>query len=276
GVMGDEPDMVRKLKFGQLQMVGVTVSGIAQLLPEMLVLNLPFLFNNYDEVDYVVGKMKPTFEKIAEDRGLYLFAMLDSGMITAYSKNLVKTADEYIKQRVWIWNADPIAVKLAEVLGVNSVMLPVPEVLTSLQTGLIDTMFSSSTALVALQWQTQMKYWYPITVRYDPAAMVATKKIWDKVSPENRPKFEKLNEELVQEFLRPFILDLRKTEKQIDEDLVREGHVKRVEFDPKSVEAMRKKAMATWQDLAGQLYPQELLDQVLGLLKEYRAAHPAQ
>ncbi len=276
GVMGDEPDMVRKLKFGQLQMVGVTVSGIAQLLPEILVLNIPFLFNNYDEVDYVQQKLFPRFQELAEKRGLNLFAMTDSGFITAYSKKKVATPDEYLDQRVWVWNADPTAVKMAEHLGINSVMLPVPEVLTSLQTGLVDTMFSSSTALVALQWHTQMTYHYPITIRYDPAVMVTTKKAMDKIPPQHRAEFDRITQEISDEFLRPFTLDLRKTEKDLAEGLVEAG-IKTVNFDPAAVEDLKKKAMGLWDGFAGTpgengaLYPPELLAEVKATLAEFRS-----
>ena len=71
------------------------------------------------------------------------------------------------------------------------------------------------------------------------------------------------------------MLELRATEKQLETDLVEQGHVERIEFDPQSVEQMKVKAKAMWQDLAGQLYPQSLLDEVLASLKEYRAQKPA-
>lgn len=275
GVMGDEPDMVRKLKFGQLQMVGVTVAGIAQLMPEVLVLSSPFLFDSYEEVDYVVAKMLPKFEKIAKDRGLYLFALLDSGMISAYSKKQVKTAQELMQQRVWVWNADPISVEMAGALGINSVMLPVPEVLTSLQTGLADTVFSSSTALVALQWQTQMDYWYPTRVVYTPGIMVATDKIWSKVPVEHHATFDKLNRELTAQYLKPFIEDLRKTETKLEEDLIKDGHVKRVDVDPKSIEELKQKAMKVRETLVAKgIFSKELLDEVVATVAEYRAKNP--
>lgn len=274
GVMGDEPDMVRKLKLGQLQMVGVTVAGIAQLMPEALVLSAPFLFNNYDEVDYVLEKMFPKFEQIAKDRGLYLFSLLDSGMISAFSKKEVKTVQELLSQRVWVWNADPISVKLAEVLAINSVMLPVPEVLTSLQTGLIDTMFASTTALVALQWHTQMKYWYPDDVVYTPGIMVATDKIWSKIPVEHHATMDKLNRDLAAEFLAPFLKELRATEKQLGEDMVKDGTLKRVIFDPKDTEALKQKTMKVRDELAGTLYPKALLDEVVATIAEFRAKQP--
>lgn len=271
GVMGDEPDMVRKLKFNQLQMLGVTTSGIAQLMPEILVLNLPFLFNDYKEVDYVVEKLFPRFQSLAEERGLFLMAMLDQGMIQAFSKKQVATAEEFMSQRVWIWNADPVAIKLADVLGINSVMLPVPEVLTSLQTGLVDTMFSSTTALVALQWHTQMKYYYNIKLRYDPAAMFTTTKALNQLPAEHQETYKQVIKDVTEEYMKPFLTELRDTEEELGEMLMTEGGLKMVEWNEKDVAPVRADALKTWDMMAGEFYPPELLADVKAALAEYRS-----
>ncbi|RMF15671.1 MAG: hypothetical protein D6761_07470 [Candidatus Dadabacteria bacterium] len=272
GVMGDEADMVRKLKFGQLQMVGVTVAGIAHLMPEILVLNLPFLFNNYDEVDYVVGKLFDRFQEIAATRGLYLVGLLDQGWIEAYSKRRVGSPEEFIKQRVWIWNEDRIALTLAKKLGINGVMLPVPEVLTSLQTGLIDSMFSSSTALVSLQWHTQMKYYYPFRLRYDPAAFMISEKALKKLAPADQQKFRQQIRASWAETFGKAAADFRKTEQELARQVV-DGGVEVVQWDRKAADGLIAKARETWKELAGDLYPAELLDDVLAALKAFRAAH---
>ena len=273
GVMGDEPDMVKKLKFGQLQMLGVTVSGIAQLMPEILVLNLPFLFNNYQEVDYVLDQIFPEFQKLAEKRGLFLVGMLDQGMIEAFSKKRVRTADEFLKQRVWIWNADPVAIKLAKALSINAVMLSVPDVLTSLQTGLVDTMFSSTTALISLQWQTQMKYFYRFKLRYDPAAFFISTKAIKKVAPGKEELFKESIRHTVDKYFKPFLTELRQTEKDLAKKIVA-GGIQEVRWDEAGVAPVREKAVKVWDELAGDLYPAELLAKVKSALVDYRTAHP--
>lgn len=270
GVMGDEPDMVRKLKFGQLQMVGVTVSGIAQLMPEMLVLNIPFLFRNYDEVDYVMDKLLPRFQELAEKRGLYLIGVIDQGMIEAFSKKLVNSADEFIKQRVWIWNADQVGIMTAKAVDINSVMLPVPEVLTSLQTGLIDTMFSSTTALVSLQWHTQMKYFYRFKLRYDPAALFVSSKALNKFPADKREGVKKALVEAQNQTFRPFRFELRETEEEYGKMIIEAG-IKEVTWGAESVKALEDKAKVVWDQMAGENYPPELLEEVKATLAEYRA-----
>lgn len=271
GVMGDESDMVRKLKFGQLQMVGVTVAGIAQLMPEMLVLNVPFLFNDYGEVDYVLEKLFPEFQKLAAKRGIYLVGMLDGGMIEAFSKNKVNSPEEFIKQRVWIWNIDKTAVKLAEALKINSVMLPVPEVLTSLQTGLADSLFVHTTGLVSLQWQTQLKYYYPFKLRYDPAAFFLTDQALKKLPPDKEQAFRAQLRTSFDKAFKPFAAELRQTEDDLAKQIVKDG-MQVVNWDPKTIEPIKQKAVATWDDMAKEgVYSPELLAQVKAALLEYRA-----
>lgn len=271
GVMGDESDMVRKLKLGQLQMVGVTVAGIAHVMPEVLVLNLPFLFDNYAEVDYVVDKLFPEFQKLAAKRGIYMVGMLDQGWIEAFSKHKVASPEAFVKQRVWIWNADKVAVQLTESLGINGMMLPVPEVLTSLQTGLVDSMFSSTTALVALQWHTQMKYYYPFKLRYDPAVFFITDKAIDKVAADKQAAFRAQIRTSFDRQFRPFAAELRKIERDLGQQIV-DGGIQVVDWDVKQAEGIKQKAIETWDKLAAAgVYSPELLAQVKSALAEFRA-----
>lgn len=271
GVMGDEPDYVRKIKIGQIQMLGVTTSGIALLMPEMLVLNLPFLFQNYDEVDHVVQKLQPKFEQLAAERGLYLVGMLDQGMIEAFSQHLVTSAQEFLQKKVWIWGADPVAVNLSKVLNINAVVLGVPEVLPGLQTGLIDTMFSSSTALVALQWHTQMQYYYRVKLRYDPAAIFLSDKVFKKMPADKVEPFKQVLKEVNDEFMRPFLQELRRTEEETSAMLISEAGLKEVAWTPEQIEPVKKKALEVYDIMAGQYYPKELLLQVQQLLADYRS-----
>lgn len=275
GVMGDEPDLVRKLKFDQLQIVGVTVSGIAKLMPEILVLNQPFLFNSYDEVDHVVDKLFPRFQELAAERDLYLIAMLDQGMVELFSKNRAASPEAYFNQKLWVWNADPVGIQTAETFDANSVMLPVPEVLPSLQTGLANALFTSSTALVSLQWHTQMRYYYPVRLRYDPAAIIMSRKALRKIPEDKLDAYKEMIKNVTDKHMSEFKSELRANEREMRKRLVEDTGLEKVTWSEGDVAAMRARGERIREELAGDLYPQSLLDEVTSALETYRREQQA-
>ena len=52
-VQGDEKDVLRKIRVGQLHSAGFTGVGLGEILPEIRILELPMLYRNYEEVDYI-------------------------------------------------------------------------------------------------------------------------------------------------------------------------------------------------------------------------------
>lgn len=275
GVMGDEPDLVRKLRLGQLHFVGVTVSGIAQLIPEILVLGLPFMFRSYDEVDHVVAELMPTFQEIAASKNLMLITMLDQGMIEAYSANPVNNLQELTRQRVWTWSGNPINLLFDEALGIRGVPAAVPELMTSLQTGLINTVFTSPTALVQFQWHTRMRYRVPVSFRYEPAAIIASTRVLNMAPAEHRDGLIQVIQAAVDEAIPPFLQELRRDEDEMRRLMVEAG-VQKIEWPAAEVAKVREQSRAVWnQAVERGLFSQEILDRVIAILDEYRATKGA-
>lgn len=272
GVMGDEPDMVRKLKFDQLQVVGVTVAGISQMVPEILVLGLPFLFENYAEVDHVIAKLFPTFQQIAEAKGYYLLALLDQGMIELYSRQPIRNLKEYMAGKVWTWNANPVHILSDRAVGIRGTPITVPELLPALQTGLVDVVSTSPAALVSLQWHTQVRYRVPVELRYEPAAIIASKRIENKVAADKRDAFRAVLEKAAATILPPFLTEQRRDEADMRK-LLAEAGIKDTPWSAADIAELRTQSQKTWALAVEQgLFPQSLLDQVKAELAAFRAA----
>lgn len=270
GVMGDEPDLVRKLKFGQLEIIGVTIAGISQLIPEILVLSMPFLFRSYEEVDHVTREMLPTFQEIADKRKVRLIAMLDQGMINLYSRHKIEHPRDIDDHKVWVWNGNPTMARTTEALGITGVPVPLPELMSALQTGLIDTQFSSATALVSFQWHTRHRYQYPVRVWYEPAAIIASKRSFQKVPETHREPFVELMDQVSRDVMPSFLEGLRKTEAEMTELMVESG-IEKVEWSEEKLEWMRKKADSVVErSIDAGLFSRELYDQVRAEIAEYR------
>ncbi len=121
GVMGDDRAMYRKMRVGQLNGGGFTMTGISEVVPDFRVLGIPFLFNSYDEVDRVREKLMPRFEKEFDDKGLVLLAVSEVGFVYTMSTTPITTLAELKQSKAWAPEGDPISQVLLETVGVTPI-----------------------------------------------------------------------------------------------------------------------------------------------------------
>lgn len=158
GVMGDDRAMYRKMRVGQLHGGGFTMTGIADIVPDFRVMAIPFLFNSYEEVDRVSADLQPLFRERFAQQGLRLVAMTEVGFVYTFSNKPRTTIAELQQAKTWAPSNDPLTAAFLESLGVSPIALNIPDVLSSLQTGLIDTAFNSLYGSIVLQWFTKAPY----------------------------------------------------------------------------------------------------------------------
>ena len=184
GVMGDDRAMYRKMRVGQLNGGGFTMTGIGEVVPDFRVLGIPFMFNTYDEVDRVKEKLMPRFEKDFAEKGLVLLAVSEVGFVYTMSTVPITTLAELKQSKAWAPEGDPISQVLLETVGVTPIPLSIPDVLTSLQTGLINTTFNSYYGSIVLQWFTRTSFITDIPFAYAYGAFILDKKTFDRLPPE--------------------------------------------------------------------------------------------
>ncbi|HWB81626.1 MAG TPA: TRAP transporter substrate-binding protein DctP [Nannocystaceae bacterium] len=184
GVMGDEGAMIRKMRHGQLDGAAVTSVGLGEINTQLLMLQLPLLFKDYAQLDYVRGAMSSTFEGMLEAEGFKFGAWGDVGWIFLFSNTPVKTPTDIKSTKMWVWDADPVSKAVMAVAKVNAVPLGVPDVLPSLETGLIDAFTNSPYGSIALQWYTKARYVTNLKLSIGIGGSVLTQKAWQSISPE--------------------------------------------------------------------------------------------
>ncbi len=273
GVMGDEPDMVRKMKFGQLQMVGLTVIGLSKLVPETLVLALPYLYESEDEVNHILTTFHSRFQDYAKERDLKLLQIGADESISAFSQHLIETREDMEQRKYWLWTADPIGTNMIENLGLQGVSLGVPEVRVGLQTGMIDTIFGSPLIVVALQWQPYVKYYYPATVAFGVGGLVARGDFLKDVPEKHRAGVEKV----IVDALETSRSEMAAESESVNRDMLQrltESGLQVVDSDSyqKLMDEIGESAKEVWANMVGEFYPQSLLDEVVAELQAYRAA----
>jgi TRAP-type C4-dicarboxylate transport system substrate-binding protein len=219
GVMGDDRAMYRKMRVGQLNGGGFTMTGIGEIVPDFRVLGTPFMFNSYDEVDRVKEKLLPRFEKEFDKKGLVLLAMSEVGFIYTMSTHSISTLAELKKTKAWAPEGDPISRVLLETVGVTPIPLSIPDVLTSLQTGLINTIFNSFYGSIVLQWFTKISYITDIPFVYAYGAFVLDKKTFSKLPAHHADMMKKE----AQTHFKKLLIETRKSNEEAKQVLIDNG-----------------------------------------------------
>lgn len=260
GTMGDEPAMVRKMRTGQLDGAAVTNVGLGEINRQVLMLQLPLLFRNYDELDRVRDAMASKFEALLNAEGFRMDGNWgDVGFAHIFSNVPVKVPDDVKKTKIWAWAADPITTEVMKVTGVNAVPLDVPDVLASLQTGLIDAYMNSPYGAIALQWYTKAKYVTDLKLAMTIGGSVLTNKSWGKLSDEHK----QILHDVSQAKHKSLLTRIRKDNKDAMKALVDKG-IQVVK--PEDFGAWKNVADTVRKNLTGSTFDKALVDEMMGLL----------
>ncbi|MEJ2054458.1 MAG: TRAP transporter substrate-binding protein DctP [Calditrichaceae bacterium] len=191
-VQGDEKDVLRKIRINQLQAGGFTGVGLGTILPEVRILDAPFLFRNYDEVDYIKNKFFDRFASNFEQKGFILLGWAEVGWVYVYTNKPVNNVKEFKGVKMWMWEGDPLAEATFKAFDISPIPLPITDVLTSLQTGMIDGVYTSPLACIALQWYTKIKYMIDVPLTNSNGAALVSKRMFKKLTPDQQKALKDL------------------------------------------------------------------------------------
>jgi len=181
GVQGDEPDVLTKMRFRQLQGGAFTGYGIGRMYSPARVMELPFLFNNTDEVDYIRRQFMPQFQQGFADQGYILLGWMEVGFVHMFSKQPISSLEQMKSHRVWLWQGDPMGLAFFHASGISPVPLSIIDVYTSLSTGLIDTVFAPPLGAIALQWFNKTPYVSSVPLTDGMGGLIVSKRFYDRL-----------------------------------------------------------------------------------------------
>ncbi len=264
GIQGDEPEMLRKMYIGQLQSAGFTGNGLGEILPEIRVLEMPFIYENKAEIDHITETFYDRFDQRFREQGFVLLGWTEVGYVYFFSKDPIRTPADMQGMKIWTWESDPLARALFDELGLNPIPLPVTEVLTSLQTGMVDAVYCAPYAALGLQWFTRVNYMTAQPITNATGAVLMTVE-----------KFEEIPEEYRADMLATFRKGLRELTSLTREDnrnAIEEMKRKGIEvIDVDDITPFRQAGLEVQQELTGELYDADLLNAVKAELERFRA-----
>jgi TRAP-type C4-dicarboxylate transport system substrate-binding protein len=271
GVSGNEKDVVRKLRVGQLHAAGFTGVGLGEILPAARLFELPFFFRSYEEVDAVHQELGGWFEKAFRKKGYVLLGWSEVGFAHFFSRNPIGGIPDLSRQKVWMWEGDPLARAYFESMGIRAIPLAVTDVLTSLQTGLINAVYISPLGAVALQWFTKVRYISPVPMANVTGGLIMRQRRFERLSPGHQ--------KLLIARTRARMAELRR--------LTRDENARAIEAmkkrglrlspppSPEALAAMRRAGNRARAKLTGSLIPPDLLKRAGRVLAALRGEAPS-
>ncbi len=190
GIVGDEADMTRKIRIGQLSAAGMTGVGLSRIYPDIAAIQMPLLIQSNEELRFVLEKMKPAFSAELEKRGFKVVIWTFVGWVHFFSKVPVIGPDDLKKQKLFVWAGDADAAQVWKESGFHVVPLTPTDIMPSLQSGMIDAFSTTPLSAASYQWFGLAKNmcdmnWAPLI-----GGVVVSTSVWSKIPPETAAKLE--------------------------------------------------------------------------------------
>jgi TRAP-type C4-dicarboxylate transport system substrate-binding protein len=182
GVQGDDYTVLRKMRIGQLHGGVIAASTLTRFYPDLQVYNLPLVFRDGAEVDYVRERMDQRIVDGLEEAGFVTFNLTETGFAYVMTKEPVKSVQDLKKIKAWVPDGDPISAQLIQSFGISPIPLTLSDVLAGLQTGLVNGVAVPPLVALALQWHNQVKYVTNIPLVYIYSMFSMDKKAFASIS----------------------------------------------------------------------------------------------
>lgn len=182
GVMGDDMAVLRKVRIRQLHGGAITLGAVSQFYPDSQIYSLPMLFRNLEEVSYVRSKLDQQILHGLEQNGFVSFGLVEGGFAYIMSHSPIASVSQLRSSKAWVPSSDELAMEAVKAYDVQPIPLPLGDVLTGLQTGLIDTVAAPPIATIALHWHTQVRYLTDMPLLYSTGLLVIEKSAFNKLS----------------------------------------------------------------------------------------------
>jgi len=267
GTQGGEADMVRLMRVGTLQAGLLTAVGLSELEPGVAGLqNFPLAFRDFSEFDYVNQRLRPMMERRLAAKGFVMLFWADAGWVRYFFKDPISTPEEMKQRKLFVWAGSVDQVDLMKALGYNPVPLETADILTSLQTGLVNAVSVPPIYAARSQFHTYAPHMIDLKWAVLVGGLVIKKSVWESIPPDTRKVLEAAADVAGREIQ----VNGRKEGEQAIAAMEKRGlKVRRLtpELEARWVAA----AEESYPKIRGTIVPADIFDEVQRLLKEYRA-----
>ena len=269
GVAGNEGDMVRKMRVGQLSAGAFTAAGLHEILPAAQGPAIPQLIGGYDELDWAMQTLGPQLEKGFDEKGFVVLNWAEAGTAYFFTRRPAASPADMKGQKLFAWAGDPKAVDAIKLAGFEPVVVSATDMLPSLQTKLLDAFNATPLSVLALRWYDSIHNMTDFKWSLLTGATVITKAEWDKIPADLRPKLLQISREIG----RAVELDVRSEEANAIAEMKKRG-MNVVAVSPAQAAEWRAAGEKAFPIIRGGVVPAEAFDEVKHLHDEWQKQHP--
>lgn len=263
GSQGDEPDVLRKIRVGQLQGGIFTGKTLGEINGDVRVIELPFsFFENRKKAWATVEKMTPFFNTNFDTAGFKNLGFFEIGIVYFVSGKKANSINDLSGLKIWSWEGDKLVSTMIDSMKLISVPLPLTDVLSSLSTGVIDAAYAPPLGILSLQWNTKIKYLVNFPLSFSIGAFLINDKTWNTISPAN----QKIVNEISNRFIKN--VNIANEKDNIDAlEVLKSGGIEFVNFADSDVAKGKELRKEVISKLKGNLFSEEALKKLEENLK---------
>jgi TRAP-type C4-dicarboxylate transport system substrate-binding protein len=264
GVLGNEGDMIKKMRIGQLQAAAVTTIGLHDISPDPQAVDVPGMVDSWATLDYVMDRMAPQLERAVEQKGYVVLGWSEVGFVRFFSTKKLATLPEMQSAKMFCWEGDPASADAWRAGGFHPVVMSSTDIVPSLQTGLIDTVALAPLYAYSSRVFERAKYMLDLPWAVLTGATVVRKDDWDKVPADIKPKLI----EISREYSKKIGLEVRRMDTEALDNMVKQGLVMVKPVNgPEFIHAAQK----TYDVIRTRVVPAETFAEVKKLVDEAHA-----
>jgi TRAP-type C4-dicarboxylate transport system substrate-binding protein len=265
GVAGDDPDVVRKIRLGTLNAGLLSSVGMAELDRSVYALGVPMMYASYEEVYYVLEKMRPRLEASLDAKGFVVLNWADGGWVHFFTQKPVTTPDDLRALKLFTWSADSRGVETWRSAGFNPVPLPATEIATALQTGLVNALGAPPQVAVISQYYNYAKNMTDLPWQLLLGATLISKATWEKIPADLRPSLLEVTREAGQRLQ----AEIRASGER-DVAAMKKRGLNVVPVDAKTREAWLRMAESMYPKIRGPIIPADAFDEAMRHRDDFR------
>ena len=271
GIKGDDAKVLAQIRIGQLQGGAFTPSALAAIYPDLNIYGMPLVFNSAEEAAYVRGHLDSRLQRGLEDAGFVNFGFAAGGFANLTSNEPVKSLADMKGKRVWVPEGDAMSRASMQALSLMPVTLPLTDVLTGLQTGLIDIVAIPPIVALLMQWHTKVKFVSELPLVYTFGFMAIDKRAFDKISTQDQAIVREVMGATYRKFDKANLVD----NKGAFDALINSG-IELIEFGAEEFAEVRSVLLKSNRQLGEKgEFSLTLYDEMMRHIEEYRSEHIA-
>ncbi len=265
GIAGSEEDMIRKMRLGTLGGAAVTNVGLTHIYGEARVFNIPFLFENDAEMNHVLGRVAPGFEREMESKGFKVVIWTMTGWVNFFTKGPVIYPEDMKKYKISFTASDPESEQAWKKCGFTIIPNDVKDLLMALQSGMVSAFYLPPVMAGSGQYFPLAPHMNSLRVAPLLGGIVLSAKVWNQIPEGIKPQLVAAAPPIAARLNRRIVELEAKTFKAMKDNGL-------VIHDPPADALGRWRAVADrgLDELVGKAFGKETYDRVLAILKEYR------